>query len=269
MASQIYTRYIPPKETTEQVPPTSAPSSSPTSNPASSANSNSLYTRYIPPKRKLEKGSDASLPPKRLKIVSLNPESSTPKIGELQTPADVEIAKANTTESMAGIKGEKKHKKEKKREKQKQPKDPKLEEIPQDEPEESSKHIRMLKKREKSLRKAERRAAEDGSLTVHTENEISPGNIDEEGDTQLHQLVPLPQPELLPEPIFTSLNTSLPAWLASPIHASPTASATFEELGILPDVAHRLQARKLEKALAIQSAVSAQSCGIVNLGNLP
>jgi ATP-dependent RNA helicase DDX51/DBP6 len=77
----------------------------------------------------------------------------------------------------------------------------------------------------------------------------------EEVHVELHDLVPLPQPEPVAKPPILSAATSLPPWLASPIRVLPTATAPFSEIGIENDISKVLQKRGFIEAFAVQAAV--------------
>jgi ATP-dependent RNA helicase DDX51/DBP6 len=115
---------------------------------------------------------------------------------------------------------------------------------------EGSRHKKLMQKREKSMKKAENMAHKSKSESVVNGTE----EVEEVPD-ELHDLVPLPQPEPIAEPPVLSAQISLPPWLASPIRVLSSATASFSEVGIDDDVANVLQKRGFREAFAVQAAV--------------
>lgn len=115
-------------------------------------------------------------------------------------------------------------------------------------------HTKVLEKRDKALRKAERRAAKEAQRA-----EVESGDVPEVGEVEaeepLYDLVPLPQPEPVPEPAYRKDLSLLPSWLASPIHVAPTHTAPFDEVGVSAEVAKGLKAKGFTDAFAVQAAV--------------
>ena len=114
-----------------------------------------------------------------------------------------------------------------------------------------SRHKKLMEKREKSMKKAEKVVQKSKSEPVEEQIQAEK----EEVPVEVHDLVPLPQPDPVPEPPVLAASTSLPPWLASPIRVLPTATASFSEVGIDVDVARALQDRGLSEAFAVQAAV--------------
>jgi ATP-dependent RNA helicase DDX51/DBP6 len=115
-----------------------------------------------------------------------------------------------------------------------------------------ARHKKLLMKREKSIKKTEKISKELVKDT--TEKTVDAQALPEE-PPEVHDLVPLPQPEPVPEAPALSISASLPSWLASPIRVSPTATAPFTQVGVEGDVAEKLQKRGLKDAFAVQAAV--------------
>lgn len=115
-----------------------------------------------------------------------------------------------------------------------------------------SRHKKLMEKREKSVKKSEKLAQMTKSEPTGDEVEIRKV---EEIHIELHDLVPLPQPEPVAESPILSAATSLPPWLASPIRVLPTATAPFSEIGIDNDISKVLQKRGFSEAFAVQAAV--------------
>ncbi|KAH8677839.1 P-loop containing nucleoside triphosphate hydrolase protein [Xylariales sp. PMI_506] len=88
--------------------------------------------------------------------------------------------------------------------------------------------------------------------------------IDAPAVTEAHGLVPLPQPEPIPEDTSKPDYETLPPWLAEPIRVSRQATAPFTdfglspEVGITPEMATRLAEKGYSNAFAIQTAVIPQ-----------
>jgi ATP-dependent RNA helicase DDX51/DBP6 len=115
-----------------------------------------------------------------------------------------------------------------------------------------SRHKKLMEKREKSMKKTEKLAQMTRSESTGEGVEVEKV---EEVHVELHDLVPLPQPEPVAEPPILSAATSLPPWLASPIRVLPTATAPFSEIGIENDISKVLQKRGFIEAFAVQAAV--------------
>ncbi|KAH7342447.1 P-loop containing nucleoside triphosphate hydrolase protein [Rhexocercosporidium sp. MPI-PUGE-AT-0058] len=113
---------------------------------------------------------------------------------------------------------------------------------------EDSRHSRLMEKRQKSLKKAERLAK---SNVVPDEEDLPIPNA----PIEVHDLGPLPQPEPVPELPSLPISASLPKWLASPIRVSPTATSQFKDIGIPEDVTKVLQQKGYKQAFAVQAAV--------------
>jgi ATP-dependent RNA helicase DDX51/DBP6 len=113
-----------------------------------------------------------------------------------------------------------------------------------------TRHKKLLEKREKSIKKAEKLSQKLNKDST----EKNEGPLAEE-PPEVHDLIPLPQPEPIPEAPTLSISASLPTWLASPIRVSPSATASYTQVGVEGDVADRLRERGLKDAFAVQAAV--------------
>ncbi|KAF2084919.1 P-loop containing nucleoside triphosphate hydrolase protein [Saccharata proteae CBS 121410] len=71
----------------------------------------------------------------------------------------------------------------------------------------------------------------------------------------LHDLVPLPQPEPIPETKYEPAFASLPSWLAKPITAPADARTPFKDLNIDPKLTKHLSSKGYHEAFAVQSAI--------------
>lgn len=109
------------------------------------------------------------------------------------------------------------------------------------------KREKSLKKAAKLVRKAAKKVATDGTGD-------QPEPIQEEPE-EIHDLVPLPQPEPIPEAPIQSSSAPLPPWLASPIRVLPTTTARFSEVGVDKEVENVLQTKGFKEAFAVQAAV--------------
>jgi len=238
MATPIYSRYIPAKKTkvsdvpevelplpiakVAAVPP---PSSSP-----------SIYARYIPPKSKSHETPLA--------------ESGTPVYLTPPKRKREEVVDETTEVVLKKQKKEKRERREKRN--KKQDTEQASTQLDNSEVKDESKHKGILKKREKSLRKAEKQAK-----TVAEQSEREDVAPVEEPPLieELHDLVPLPQPEPIPELPIQHSTSSLPPWLASPIRVSSTDVASFADVGVQADVARTLKEKGFEAAFAVQATV--------------
>ncbi|KAG0648670.1 ATP-dependent RNA helicase dbp6 [Hyphodiscus hymeniophilus] len=223
MSSQIYSRYIPPKKAkgtkaSQPFPPPEVLQST-TKHDASST-----YARYVPSKSKAKRRKikdsveDSSSTMESLSISAPKYDSAL----DIDAPAPTNI----------------------------QPDD-----IPADEINDP-RHRRLMEKREKSLRKAEKLARKEATKAAPEalNDEIVGDPIPVEIE-ELHDLVPLPQPKPVPEPLVQSITASLPPWLANPIRVSPTLTAPFSALGISPEVEKVLYTKGFKEAFAVQAAV--------------
>ncbi|CZR69638.1 related to ATP dependent RNA helicase [Phialocephala subalpina] len=120
--------------------------------------------------------------------------------------------------------------------------------------EDDVRHKKLLKKREKSRKKAEKLAEKDTVEATGEEPEETTFSLEAE-EEEVHDLVPLPQPEPIPELPPVSITASLPPWLASPIRVSPTSTSIFQDIGLSDGIAEALQSKGFSQALPVQAAV--------------
>ncbi|KAE9370007.1 P-loop containing nucleoside triphosphate hydrolase protein [Stipitochalara longipes BDJ] len=329
MASQIYSRYIPPskKPSTSNLPvakPSTIATSpgSPAATPPTRQDASATYARYVPPaktkaggspasaivhsasvapKRSLEEARDEPAP-KRTKKDKYETKSRKLRTSAREAPeAEDERIMAGTpfasTRELSGPEnvgslglavnsqneGEnepqtKKHKtkKESKRsershaselaknevdelDKQKSKKKKRVSEQAEEKDgavetqgtDEDSRHKKLMQKRDKSMKKAEKFAQKSKSDSAAEVFQFQK----EETPVEVRDLVPLPQPDPVPELPILSTSSSLPPWLAAPIRVSSTTTASFSELGIYDDVSKVLQNRGFNEAFAVQAAV--------------
>jgi ATP-dependent RNA helicase DDX51/DBP6 len=116
-------------------------------------------------------------------------------------------------------------------------------------------HKRLMEKREKSLRRAEK-LAKKAAKKAAVEGAGGEAAVEQAQELEeLHDLVPLPQPEPAPEASLQSTTASLPPWLASPIRVSPTATASFSDIGVQQEVEKILYTKGFKEAFVVQAAV--------------
>jgi ATP-dependent RNA helicase DDX51/DBP6 len=111
-----------------------------------------------------------------------------------------------------------------------------------------------MEKREKSFKRAEKLVKKAAKKAATKETGDKPEPTQEEPE-DLHDLVPLPQPEPVPEAPIQPLTASLPPWLASPMRVPPTTTAPFSEVGVQKEVEKILHAKGFKEAFAVQAAV--------------
>ncbi len=178
---------------------------------------------------------------KEKEVIQRN-QSSQPSLDDSVSGSKLVGGVSNEADSLRDMKLKKKNKK------------PRLDSGTGDKPEavdieESSRHNRLLEKRLKSLKKAERLASR--AKDVSNAEDVPVPDV----PVEVHDLVPLPQPEPVPELPSLPTSASLPQWLASPIRVAPSATAQFESLGISKDVAKVLHQKGYNEAFAVQAAV--------------
>lgn len=116
---------------------------------------------------------------------------------------------------------------------------------------ENTKHTKIRSKFEKSLKRAARLAEKEKNS-----KEPKEGKEDEpEAPVETHGLVPLPQPEQIPDAVDRPTFSALPPWLANPIVVASSDSIAFQSLSISPSVLASLEKKGYSKAFAVQSAV--------------
>ncbi|KAG9230342.1 P-loop containing nucleoside triphosphate hydrolase protein [Amylocarpus encephaloides] len=118
------------------------------------------------------------------------------------------------------------------------------------ESEEDARHKPLMAKRERSLKKAEKLDKKEAEAQA----DITPEQAPEE-EVKPYDLIPLPQPEPVPELLIQPNTASLPPWLASPIRVSPTTIAPFSDLGVPDEAVPILSSKGFQRAFAIQTAV--------------
>ncbi|KAF5879034.1 putative atp-dependent rna helicase dbp6 protein [Botrytis fragariae] len=274
----MYSRYVPPskkKVTTQEnsieAPPSPPKSSSPPlAPPATRPDASSTYARYVPPSKSKPKPNTQQDAPiaapespspaskrKHEDVVQPTPEPISKKARKEKKEKSVTALMSSVSEephndTVSPEEAQEVTRKDKKSKKSKS----KIETISSRDTAESNediddtRHKRVLEKREKSIKKAERRArkaAEEGVVVENAQEPEEPGEI--------HDLVPLPQPEPIPELPPPSLESTLPSWLASPILVSPTTTAQFSVLGVEVEAANVLRSKSFNEAFAVQAAV--------------
>ncbi|KAH6724516.1 P-loop containing nucleoside triphosphate hydrolase protein [Leptodontidium sp. MPI-SDFR-AT-0119] len=276
MASQIYSRYIPQSKKSAPIireipePILDLPEHEPSrpTPPVTQHDASSTYSRYVPPsKTKSQKASTA---------VDRSLDASSPSLAKRKREEDAE-----QSETSNAVKKPKKEKKaarakasksspetlepkgsgqleqalngvvESKSKKQKRKKSQGKEEVSAQSVEdnaEDSRHSKLMEKRQKSLKKAEK-LAKANDIPVEEDVSLPDAPI------EVHDLGPLPQPNPVPELPSLPISASLPQWLASPIRVSPDATSQFEDIGIPEDVTKVLHQKGYKQAFAVQAAV--------------
>lgn len=125
---------------------------------------------------------------------------------------------------------------------------------------EDEKHKALLMKRERSMKKMERLAKREKEFALDNEGDAEMKDADPvaavlEEPTEFHSLEPLPQPEPKPEAAPISIYSALPSWLGEPIRVAPTATSSFEDLGLTEDIIKPLAKAGFQNAFAVQAAV--------------
>ncbi len=110
---------------------------------------------------------------------------------------------------------------------------------------EVKKYKKLMEKRQKSQRKSEVAESVQPSSDEALLDEVS----------EVHDLVPLPQPKAASGLFNAPSSESLPSWMGSPIRVSTTASAKFSDLGFGKDACKALNRAGYKEAFAIQAAV--------------
>lgn len=273
----MYSRYFPPskkkvmvKEQPVEALVSTPKEHSPPSPPPSAIrpDASSSYARYIPPpKSKLKFNPQLKAPEiipdspsptskrKREDVVETSTEPVVKKAKkekkEKSIKTSVAVAEDSHHRNVPSEEAEDVTNKDKNSKKRKSKKN----EVPLEENAENGvdkdekRHKKVLEKREKSIKRAERRtrkAAQEG-LDIETQEPEEPAEI--------HDLVPLPQPEPIPELPPPSLESTLPSWLACPILVSPTTAARFPEVGVEEEAANFLRSKGFHEAFAVQAAV--------------
>ncbi|KAF7864380.1 hypothetical protein EAF04_006514 [Stromatinia cepivora] len=277
----MYSRYVPPSkkkiivgDQLNQAPlsplKSSSPPPPPPPPPAIRPDASSSYARYIPPSKSNLKP-DAQLHAPILGPKSPSPASKRKREDALEPGPEPVLKKAKKDKKEKSVKvhvspilddphadnapseeAQEVTKKDKKPKKKKSNDESVLSEeaIENREDKDDKRHKKVLEKREKSIKKAERRARKAAEEGRDVEDAQEP-----EEPAEIHDLVPLPQPEPIPELPPPSLESTLPSWLASPILVSPTTSAPFSEVGVEAEPANVLRSKGFNEAFAVQAAV--------------
>ena len=263
-ASGMYSRYVPPKMS--QAPSINQKAPAPPSLPRIESSASNTYSRYVPlkskshddnnvsTKRKRENEPELEFPKKTKKVKDKKLEKPEP-IGEIALPEDASKRPPMSTmqSENQNVNAESKNPKKKKKKKLAD-----SEPAVQDNtlPEDDLKYKKVMERREKSLKKAEKLAKKEVKKAAkEMDGKADEEEIGHEEPVELHDLVPLPQPDPVPELPSLSLGSSLPTWLANPIRVEPRTAAEFSDLGIQKEAVKTLQARGFKQAFAVQAAV--------------
>jgi ATP-dependent RNA helicase DDX51/DBP6 len=109
----------------------------------------------------------------------------------------------------------------------------------------SKKHKNILSKFEKASKLAEA-IGQKGEEEASTETQ---------GQEELHDLGPMPQPAPIPEPVYEPTFSTLPTWLAQPTTVEASKTIPFAELGVDPSYVKKLEKQGFKDALAVQTAL--------------
>ena len=118
---------------------------------------------------------------------------------------------------------------------------------------------RSTSKHKKILAKFERSTQIAAKLSTKAQNVEDNGQdlkkVQPKEPVETHGLVPLPQPQEVPEAVGGPSISTLPGWLARPSLASSTTALPFKDLPLSSSTLSSLAAKGYENAFAIQSAV--------------
>ncbi|EFX06576.1 dead deah box DNA helicase [Grosmannia clavigera kw1407] len=113
----------------------------------------------------------------------------------------------------------------------------------------------LLEKKEKSLKRAKKRAAEGSEEAVTAAAAEGEAEVSSQPQ-ELHGLEPLPQPEPVAAGTTRPTYDTQPRWLAEPVRVSADTRASFGQLGIDDEQVQRVLAeRGWTDAFAVQTAV--------------
>ncbi|KAF1986333.1 P-loop containing nucleoside triphosphate hydrolase protein [Aulographum hederae CBS 113979] len=249
MPGPMYARYVPPKAqknpqaTSRPLKPTATPSTQPEI-------PQPLVASKKEKKLKQEKAEDSE---KKQKSRSENSKKrKTPQLEEHEHEGGDDDhgaeLKRRRKEPSVPIKSSTEGKKKEKRRKPKKEDNSTASESgsgAEDDSDEVSKaHERVLAKWKKSSK-----ISEDLRKKETTEDKV------EEQPPELHDLVPLPQPEQVPDEEYRPTFSTLPPWLAQPTTVSSSTKTPFKEMNINPKLVEHLSSKGLQDASAVQSAV--------------
>jgi ATP-dependent RNA helicase DDX51/DBP6 len=258
MASQIYSRYIPPKKIKplESSPkePKALLIAEPAPSPLIKQSASSAYSRYIPPPKPKPHNETKDSPSKRKR--EPEPELEKPKkakkVKQEKKSKHVEEAPAPHIAQLADDSANGMEEKPKKRAKETQSEEKVVQEGSVGA---NPKHKKVMERREKSLQKAEKIAKKEAKKAAKARDEDKIEDMLFEEPEELHGLIPLPQPDPIPDLPKQSSSASLPPWLANPIRVSPTSTADFLGLGIEKEAIKVLSGKGFNAAFAVQAAV--------------
>ncbi|KAF2683637.1 P-loop containing nucleoside triphosphate hydrolase protein [Lentithecium fluviatile CBS 122367] len=210
-----------------------------------------IYSRFVPPKPAIKKHVPSSPQPipsppsaqskkeKKSKSKNRQAHERAGGINELEATLDAaQPAEDTVAESPKAIKKPKKRK----REAVADDADAEAEATPK-------KHKSILSKFEKVSQKAQEHAQRRHDTGV--ESDDAPA----EDQRVLHDLEPLPQPAVVPDPAFEPTFSVLPTWLAQPVIVEASKRVSFAELGVQPFFLKKLEKQGYTDALAVQSAL--------------
>lgn len=163
--------------------------------------------------------------------------------GNHQGDADVSMTDADGPQGISPEQAVSEHvaKKEKRKDKDKAKKEDAADEEGSAE-EKEKRHKLVLERKAKSLKLAGKAALD------------APDAEPEADPQEVHDLEPLPQPQLVSVKTPNPTYETLPSWLAAPIRVSQDTRTPFSELGLLPKAARVLEEKGFSDAFAVQTA---------------
>ncbi|KAI9811688.1 MAG: ATP-dependent RNA helicase dbp6 [Thelocarpon impressellum] len=177
--------------------------------------------------------------------------------GNHDTPADrvVSAEEAGNQSEESAPRPREKTKKMKKKKKKKKEKKPKVAQLGSQEEspdaELSGKHKSILSKFHRSVSIAEASTKRSSAL----ETDTATREIAAKEPAPPEGLIPLPQPDPVPDAVDQRTFSALPPWLADPITVAASESKPFGEFEMSAKLVSSLHARSYDQASAIQTAV--------------
>ncbi|KAH8667944.1 P-loop containing nucleoside triphosphate hydrolase protein [Tricladium varicosporioides] len=282
MASQIYSRYVPPAKKQKIAvtaqnpapPETASPHAAPPQ-PSARNDASLSYARYIPPS-KLKKQTVSTFSEVGVSIADSKSDTSLNKRGYEELGEHKEVVEERKSKKLKKVKEKRKDisndsgiretvreakavsksvettLRKDKRGQRRDITNPAVQDIDEDSSKEDERHKKLMKKREKSLKKAEKlekKVAKEREAVGEVEEPLA------ESPPEIHDLIPLPQPEPVPELPTLPISSSLPPWLAKPLRVTPSTTAHFADLGISSEIVDQLSLKGFKEAFAVQAAV--------------
>ncbi|TKX19260.1 DEAD/DEAH box helicase-like protein 5 [Elsinoe australis] len=241
--AQLYARYIPPKKSKPVEPVSSLP------HPKFEEKTSQIETTSIqdPDGRKKRKRTEEEQAARKLRKQEKKGLSTSDSCGDAQKAASsshnvqngqLEGNTQDDDESPSRRLG-----KRKRGDAESQRKDKEAPNTAPPQDESMLKHQRVLSKFQKSTQRA--------AAALPQEDPAQ----EPEQPTELHDLVPLPQPEREATPEYKQTFSTLPQWLEKPISVPSGTAASFESLGLDSETASHLKSKGFSNAFAVQTAL--------------